>query len=148
MVAEESNIKWADSDSDESTSSSSSSDSEEEEVHFLMEDDNDEPALSKLTTENEELRSRSQEMMNVNQLLAEIISSWTKSSTSLQKFQGAMKPSGDKSGLGYGSDERNIAETCTHPNMDRSKLQTMNFVKSSMGQPEESNDESHIATKP
>ncbi|KZV14845.1 hypothetical protein F511_40696 [Dorcoceras hygrometricum] len=43
---------------------------------------------------------RSQEMINENQRLAEIISSWTKSSTSLQKLQGTLKPSGDKSGLG------------------------------------------------
>ncbi|KZV58326.1 hypothetical protein F511_34591 [Dorcoceras hygrometricum] len=53
-------------------------------------------ALSKITTENEDLRSRSQEMMNENQRLSEIILSWTKSSASLQKLQGAMKSSGLK----------------------------------------------------
>ncbi|KZV19916.1 hypothetical protein F511_18725 [Dorcoceras hygrometricum] len=96
-----------------------------------------------LTTEHEELRSRSQDMMNESKRLVEIISSWTKSSVSLQKLQGSMKPSGDKSGLGYGSDESNMTETCTHPKLDRPKLQTMNFVKSSMGHPEESkSDES------
>ncbi|KZV20883.1 two-component sensor histidine kinase bacteria [Dorcoceras hygrometricum] len=54
-------------------------------------------ALSKLATENDELRIRSQEMHNENQRLAEIISSWTKSSASLDKLQGAMKPSNDRS---------------------------------------------------
>ncbi|KZV50608.1 poly(A) polymerase-like [Dorcoceras hygrometricum] len=61
-------------------------------------------ALSKLLTENEELRSRSQEMLHENQRLADITSSWTKSSTSLQKLQGAMNLSSDKFRLGYGSD--------------------------------------------
>ncbi|KZV30656.1 hypothetical protein F511_12929 [Dorcoceras hygrometricum] len=58
-------------------------------------------ALSKLKTENDDLRSRSQEMMSENQRLVEIISSWTKSSASLQKVHGAMKPSDDKTGLYY-----------------------------------------------
>ncbi|KZV36312.1 putative disease resistance protein [Dorcoceras hygrometricum] len=83
-----------------SSGTSSSSDSEEE-VQCLMANDTDETALSKLKTENDDLRSRSQEMMDENKMLAEIISSWTKSSPSLQKLQGVMKPSGDKIGLGY-----------------------------------------------
>ncbi|KZV35452.1 hypothetical protein F511_30829 [Dorcoceras hygrometricum] len=117
-------------------------------VEFVSSDDL-QNALSKLMTKNEELRSRSQEMMNENQRLAEIISSWTKSSASLQKLQGAMKPSGDKSGFAYESDESKGAETCTHPKLDRPKPQTKNFVKSSMGQPEEAKfDESQIAAKP
>ncbi|KZV50759.1 hypothetical protein F511_25621 [Dorcoceras hygrometricum] len=68
-------------------------------------------ALSKLETENEELRSRSQEMLSENQHLSNIISSWTRSSASLDKLHGAMKPSGDRSGLGYGSNESSTAET-------------------------------------
>ncbi|KZV43747.1 acylamino-acid-releasing enzyme-like [Dorcoceras hygrometricum] len=82
--------------------------------------------------------------MNENQCLAEIISPWTKSSASLQKLHGAMKLSGNKIGLGYESDESNIAETSTHPKLDRPKLQTMNFVKFSLGQ----SDESQTAAKP
>ncbi|KZV30455.1 hypothetical protein F511_23380 [Dorcoceras hygrometricum] len=178
MVAEENKSPWADTDSEESSSGTSSSCDSDEEVQCLMVDDANEKlsqsfeevksekesratkvelvgsdevqaALSKLSTENEELRIRSQEMLNENQRLAEIISSWTKSSTSLQKLQGAMKPFGDKSGLGYGSDERSMAEPSTHPTLDRPKLQTKNFVKSSMGQPEEEkSDESKIAVKP
>ncbi|KZV53163.1 hypothetical protein F511_23520 [Dorcoceras hygrometricum] len=60
-------------------------------------------SLSKLAAENEELRSRSQEMIYENQCLADIIRSWTRSSACLGNLHGAMKPSGDKSGLGYGS---------------------------------------------
>ncbi|KZV47711.1 two-component sensor histidine kinase bacteria [Dorcoceras hygrometricum] len=92
-------------------------------------------ALSKLATENDELRSRSQEILKENQHLAEIISSWTKSSASLDKLHGAMKPSGDRSGLGYGSNDDNTEETSCTSNLDRRKLQTMNFVRSSVGQP-------------
>ncbi|KZV29178.1 hypothetical protein F511_36176 [Dorcoceras hygrometricum] len=60
----------------------------------LVSSENLQTALSKLMTENEELRSMSQDMIE-NQRLAEIISFWTKSSPSLQKLQGAMKSSGD-----------------------------------------------------
>ncbi|KZV57991.1 hypothetical protein F511_12480 [Dorcoceras hygrometricum] len=60
-----------------------------------------------------------------------------------------MKPSGDKIGLGYESDESNIADTSIHPKQDKPKLQTMSFVKSSLGQSEESkSDESQTAAKP
>ncbi|KZV40662.1 hypothetical protein F511_32624 [Dorcoceras hygrometricum] len=68
-------------------------------------------ALSKLETKNAELRSRSVEMLYENQRLADMISSWTKSSVSLQKLQGAIKPYGDKTGLGYNSNEGSITET-------------------------------------
>ncbi|KZV19386.1 hypothetical protein F511_04247 [Dorcoceras hygrometricum] len=105
-------------------------------------------ALSKLKTENDDLRSRSQDMIDENLCLAEIISSWTKSSGSLQRLHGAMEPSSNKIGLGYETDESNVAETSTHPKMDKPKLQTINFVKSSLGQPEEyKSDESQIAGK-
>ncbi|KZV50704.1 hypothetical protein F511_19616 [Dorcoceras hygrometricum] len=106
-------------------------------------------ALSKLSTDDEELRNRSQELLNENQRLTEIISSWTKSSASLDKFHGAMNPSGDRSGLGYGSNESNKAETSCTPQLDRTKFQTMNFVRSSVGQPVEAqSDEVKIAAKP
>ncbi|KZV16907.1 RNA-dependent RNA polymerase 6-like [Dorcoceras hygrometricum] len=62
-------------------------------------------ALSKLENKNVELRSRPEEMLHENQRLADTISSWTKSSASLQKLQGATKHSGDKTGLGYYSSE-------------------------------------------
>ncbi|KZV27726.1 hypothetical protein F511_03964 [Dorcoceras hygrometricum] len=70
--------------------------------------------LSKLATENEELRSRSEEMVNENKRLARIINSWTRSSTSLNKLHGSTKPSGYKIGLGYNRYESNTAKTnCT-----------------------------------
>ncbi|KZV14670.1 hypothetical protein F511_40699 [Dorcoceras hygrometricum] len=92
-------------------------------------------ALSNLATENEELKSRSQEMLYENQRLVYIISSWTRSSASLDKLHGAIKPSGDKTGLGYGSNDSSTTETSCTPQLDRTKFQTMKFVKSSAGQP-------------
>ncbi|KZV27959.1 hypothetical protein F511_35977 [Dorcoceras hygrometricum] len=74
-------------------------------------------ALSKLATESEELRSRSEEMLNENQRLAGIISSWTRSSASLDQLHGAMKPYGDKTGLGYGSNDSSTAETSCTPKL-------------------------------
>ncbi|KZV22817.1 spindle pole body component 110-like [Dorcoceras hygrometricum] len=106
-------------------------------------------ALSMLATENDDLRSRSEEMLNENQRLAGIISSWTRSSTSLDKLHGAMKPSGDKTELDYDGSDSSIAETSYNPQLSRTKLQTMNFVKSSTGQPVEAQFvEEKITAKP
>ncbi|KZV16275.1 hypothetical protein F511_39633 [Dorcoceras hygrometricum] len=91
-------------------------------------------ALSKLKTENENFRSRSEEMLCENQRLAGIISSWTKSSASRQKLNGATKPSGDRTGLDYNSDEGNTTETSNTPRLERTKFKIMNFVRSSKGQ--------------
>ncbi|KZV35271.1 hypothetical protein F511_42210 [Dorcoceras hygrometricum] len=76
--------------------------------------------LSKLATENDELRRRSEEMFNEKQRLASIIRSWTKSSAFLNKLHGAMKPTGDKSGLGYDGNDSSSAEI---------SLQRHNLVK-------------------
>ncbi|KZV24135.1 lysM domain receptor-like kinase 4-like [Dorcoceras hygrometricum] len=57
------------------------------------------------------------------------------SSASLEKLHGAMKPFGDKTGLGYNSNEGSTVETSSNPQMVRTKRQTMNFVKPNMGQP-------------
>ncbi|KZV25571.1 hypothetical protein F511_31155 [Dorcoceras hygrometricum] len=46
----------------------------------------------------------------------------------------AMKPTGDKSCLDYDGNDSSTAETSSTPQLARTKLQTMNFVKSSMGQ--------------
>ncbi|KZV53157.1 spindle pole body component 110-like [Dorcoceras hygrometricum] len=71
-------------------------------------------ALSKLATENDELRSRYEDMLKENQRLDGIISSWTRSSASLNKLHGVMKSSGDKTGLGYDGNDSSTAETsCT-----------------------------------
>ncbi|KZV19762.1 hypothetical protein F511_06293 [Dorcoceras hygrometricum] len=67
----------------------------------------------------------------------------------ITKLQGAMNPYDDKFGLGYKRCKSNIIEICTHPKLDMPKLQTMNFVKSIMGKPEESKfDELQIAAIP
>ncbi|KZV32320.1 hypothetical protein F511_04028 [Dorcoceras hygrometricum] len=96
MMAEENKSVWANSDSDESSSGTSSSRESEDELQCLMADDTEEKlyqsfeevkaerescatnaelagssnmqaALSKLLTENEELRSKSEEMLSENQ---------------------------------------------------------------------------------
>ncbi|KZV55849.1 two-component sensor histidine kinase bacteria [Dorcoceras hygrometricum] len=127
MVAEENKITWADSDSEESNSGTSSSSESEDEVQCLMADDTEEEVkaekescankaklvsssemqatLSKLATKNDELRSRSHEMLYENQRLVDIISSCTRSSASLDKLHRGLKPSGDKIGLGYDSND-------------------------------------------
>ncbi|KZV39624.1 spindle pole body component 110-like [Dorcoceras hygrometricum] len=73
--------------------------------------------LSKLDTENDELRSRS--------------------SASMDKLHGAMKPSGDKTGLGYDGNVSSTAETSCTPKLERTNFKTVNIVKSSTGQPVE-----------
>ncbi|KZV30982.1 hypothetical protein F511_15872 [Dorcoceras hygrometricum] len=87
-------------------------------------------ALSKLENENAELKNRTEEMLYKNQRLADMISSWTKSSSSLQKLQGATKQSGDKTGLGYYSNESSTSETSSNPSLGGTMFKTMNFVKS------------------
>ncbi|KZV34135.1 spindle pole body component 110-like [Dorcoceras hygrometricum] len=156
MVAEENKSAWVDSDSEEPSFGTSSSSESEDEVQCLMADDTDEDVkaeiescatkgklvsssdmqatLSKLETENEELKSRSRQMLYENQRLAGLISSWSRYSTFLYKLHGAMKPTGDKSGLGYDVNDSSTTETSSTPRLDRTKLQTMNFVKPSMGQ--------------
>ncbi|KZV36829.1 auxin transport protein BIG [Dorcoceras hygrometricum] len=155
MAAEENKSAWTDSDSEESSSGTSSSSESEDEVLCLMVDDTEEVfdfsspefthtelvsskdmqvALSKLETENENLRSRYEEMLCENQRLVGIISSWTRSFTSLQKLHEATKPSHDRIGLGYNSNEGNTAETSSTPRLERTKFKTMNFVRSSTGQ--------------
>ncbi|KZV35424.1 hypothetical protein F511_35825 [Dorcoceras hygrometricum] len=56
-------------------------------------------------------------MLYENQRLADIISSWTKSSASLQKLQRATKQSGDKTGLGYYRNENSTSETSSNPRL-------------------------------
>ncbi|KZV50503.1 hypothetical protein F511_07772 [Dorcoceras hygrometricum] len=90
----------------------------------LVDSSNMQAALSKLVTKNEELRSKSEEMLSENQRLARIISSWTRSSASLQKLHGATKPSGDRTGLGYNIDEGSTSEISNTPRLERTKSKT------------------------
>ncbi|KZV45787.1 spindle pole body component 110-like [Dorcoceras hygrometricum] len=88
-------------------------------------------------------------MLNDNQRLDDIISFWTRSSVSLDKLHGAMNSSGDKYILGYDGNNSSTEETSCTPQLARTKLQTMNFVKSSMGQPVEAQSvEENIVAKP
>ncbi|KZV38372.1 spindle pole body component 110-like [Dorcoceras hygrometricum] len=104
-------------------------------------------ALSKLVTENEELRSKSEVILSENQRLDGVISSWIRSSVSLQRFHRATKPSGDKTGLGYTSDKGSTTETSSTPMLERTKFR--NFVKSSTGQPKEAQSgDDMIVAKP
>ncbi|KZV54727.1 hypothetical protein F511_42124 [Dorcoceras hygrometricum] len=96
----------------------------------LVGSSNMQAALSKLVTENEELRNKSEEILSENQRLAGIISSYIRSSLSLQQLDGATMPSGDKTGLGN-SDESSTVETSSTPILERTKFNTLNFVKSS-----------------
>ncbi|KZV38371.1 hypothetical protein F511_19892 [Dorcoceras hygrometricum] len=172
MMAEEKKSAWADSDSEESNSGTSSSSESEDEVQCLMADETEEifdfsslnlhsyetndelvvssymqAALSKLVTENEELRSKSEEILSENQRLAGIISSWIRSSVSLQRLHRATKPSGDKTGLGYNSDEGSTTETSSNPMLESTKFR--NFVKYSAGQPKEAQSgDDMIVSKP
>ncbi|KZV17001.1 spindle pole body component 110-like [Dorcoceras hygrometricum] len=115
----------------------------------LVSSSDQQATLWNLATENDELRSRSEEILNENQQLDGIISSCTRSSASMDKLHGAMKPSGDKTGLGYDSNDSSIAETSCNPNLERTKFKTMNFVKYSAGQPEKAQSgETKITAKP
>ncbi|KZV25995.1 phragmoplast orienting kinesin 2 [Dorcoceras hygrometricum] len=89
-------------------------------------------ALSKLENENDELKNRTEEILCENWRLADIISSWTKYSASLQKLQGATKQSGDKTGLGYYRNESSTSETSNNQRLGGTKFKTMNFVKSAL----------------
>ncbi|KZV26664.1 hypothetical protein F511_34754 [Dorcoceras hygrometricum] len=57
--------------------------------------------LSKLMMENELLRNESSELKAENERLNEVMSSWTKSSASLNKLHEAQKPLNDKTDLGF-----------------------------------------------
>ncbi|KZT75700.1 Abscisic acid 8'-hydroxylase [Dorcoceras hygrometricum] len=91
----------------------------------LGEDDSLKIELSKLTAENDLLRSRSSELESENERLNIIISSWTKSSVSLGKLHVAQKPVNDKSGLGFNSSESSEGETSTQSQLVYDKFNKM-----------------------
>ncbi|KZV37712.1 hypothetical protein F511_32613 [Dorcoceras hygrometricum] len=84
----------------------------------LVSSSNMQAALSKLESENGELRNRSEEMLNENKRLAGITISWIRSSASLDKLHGVMKLSGDKTRLGYNTYESSTAETSCIPQLE------------------------------
>ncbi|KZV21336.1 hypothetical protein F511_13109 [Dorcoceras hygrometricum] len=151
LVAEESNKSWADNDLDSTSSSSSSSDSEQEEVHCLMADqilDDEVFNLSNIEFTREDLvsalndmikstgsfllRNESSQLKAENERLNEVMSSWTKSSVSLNKLQESQKPVNDKSGLGFNVSESNSGETSTQSQLVYEKFNKMRFFKASV----------------
>ncbi|KZV30662.1 hypothetical protein F511_43497 [Dorcoceras hygrometricum] len=96
------------------------------------EPDNLKTEISKLKAENESLRMMSEELTFENYQLNSLVSSWTKSSVSLNKLNDSQKSINDKSGLGFNFDESCIRETSTQSNLEGGKFNEMNFVKSSM----------------
>ncbi|KZV43881.1 hypothetical protein F511_37285 [Dorcoceras hygrometricum] len=67
----------------------------------LGESDSLQTELSKLKIENDSLRIKSCELSYENEILNEMMSSWTKSSVSLSKLHETQKLLNDKSGLGF-----------------------------------------------
>ncbi|KZV33791.1 auxin response factor 14 [Dorcoceras hygrometricum] len=88
--------------------------------------------LSKLKAENELLRNESNELKAENKRLNEVMSSWTKSSVSLNKLQESQKLVNDKSGLGFNGSESSSGETSTQSQLMYDKFKKMSFVKASV----------------
>ncbi|KZV30232.1 hypothetical protein F511_41267 [Dorcoceras hygrometricum] len=76
-------------------------------VSQLGESDSLKTEISKLETENESLRMKSEKLTFENDQLNYLVSSWTKSSVSLNKLTDSQKSINDKSGLGF-----NFIESC------------------------------------
>ncbi|KZV34167.1 nuclear-pore anchor [Dorcoceras hygrometricum] len=138
---------------------SSSSDSEQEEVHCLMadqtsddeevkaenddlknssvepstvelgEDDSLKIELNKLMAENELLRNESSELKAEIEKLSLTMSSWRKSSASLDKLFGIQKPVSDRTDLGFNSSESSEGKTSTQSQLVYDKFNKMSFVK-------------------
>ncbi|KZV49396.1 hypothetical protein F511_29304 [Dorcoceras hygrometricum] len=88
--------------------------------------------LSKLKAENELLRSKSCELESESEKLNLTMSSWTKSSASLDKMFGIQKPSSDRTGLGFIISESSSGETSTQSQLVYDKFNKMSFVKASV----------------
>ncbi|XP_073152646.1 uncharacterized protein [Henckelia pumila] len=179
LLADESNSKWAESDSTSSDSEASSSESEDEVVKCLMANNagipddgevldftsdefskedlinalnemvneyrmlslkfdevrtNEKSTTDKsdqsnsneytgsdslraqinlLMIENNDMRSKLQETLSENQRLTDLVNSWNKASISLDKLTVMQKQAGDKSGLGYNTNEERSSTPIT-----------------------------------
>ncbi|KZV52456.1 hypothetical protein F511_20650 [Dorcoceras hygrometricum] len=87
-------------------------------VSQLGESDSLKTEISKLETGNELLRMKSEELTFENDQLNYLVSSWTKSSVSLNKLTDSQKSINDKSGLGFNFSESCIGETSTQSNLE------------------------------
>ncbi|KZV30768.1 hypothetical protein F511_37611 [Dorcoceras hygrometricum] len=88
--------------------------------------------LSKLNTENESLRIRSSELESEIEKLKLIMSSWTRSSVSVDKLCEIQKPANDRTGLVFNSSESSTRETITQSYLAYDKFKKMSFVKAIM----------------
>ncbi|KZV38562.1 hypothetical protein F511_27587 [Dorcoceras hygrometricum] len=88
--------------------------------------------LSKLMIENESLKNKSSELKAENEKLNEVMSSWTKSFSSLDKLFEIQKPASDRTGLGFNTSESSTGEICTQSNLAHDKFKKMSFVKASV----------------
>ncbi|KZV18693.1 hypothetical protein F511_14203 [Dorcoceras hygrometricum] len=94
--------------------------------------------LNKMMTENELLRNESSELKAENERLNDVMSSWTKSSVSLNKLQESQKPVNDKSGLGFNVSEISSGETSTQSQLISEMLNKKGKVGIGYDRPESS----------
>ncbi|KZV17406.1 hypothetical protein F511_43522 [Dorcoceras hygrometricum] len=85
--------------------------------------------LSKLTVENELLRSESSELKVEVEKLTKEMSSWNQSARALHKLQEIQKSANDRTGLGFSSGESSEGETSTQSQSAYDKFNKMSFVK-------------------
>ncbi|KZV31186.1 hypothetical protein F511_05659 [Dorcoceras hygrometricum] len=88
--------------------------------------------LSKLITENESFRSKSNELTSENDRLNQVMSSWTKSSISLGKLHEVQKPFNDITGVGFSPGEISSSDSSTQSRLADDKLKRMSFVKANV----------------
>ncbi|KZV36608.1 hypothetical protein F511_42041 [Dorcoceras hygrometricum] len=88
--------------------------------------------LSKLKTENELLRNESSELKAEIEKLNLTMSSWTKSSASLDKLFGIQKPANDRTGLSFNISESSEGETSTQSQLVYDNFNKMSFVKANV----------------
>ncbi|KZV23640.1 hypothetical protein F511_31574 [Dorcoceras hygrometricum] len=88
--------------------------------------------LNKLMMENELLRNESIELKSEIEKSNLTMSSWAKSSASLDKLFGIQKPANDRTGLGFNSSESSDGETSTQSQLVYDKFNKMSFVKANV----------------
>ncbi|KZV52187.1 hypothetical protein F511_07142 [Dorcoceras hygrometricum] len=88
--------------------------------------------LSKLMMENELLRNESSELNAEIEKSNLTMSSWAKSSASLDNLFGIQKPTNDRTGLGFNSSDSSEGETSTQSQLVYEKSNKMSFVKANV----------------
>ncbi|KZV14021.1 hypothetical protein F511_44602 [Dorcoceras hygrometricum] len=88
--------------------------------------------LSKLMMENELLRNESSELKAEIEKSNLTMSSWAKSSASLDKLFGIQKLASDRTGLGFNSSDSSEGETNTQSQLVYDKFNKMSFVKANV----------------